>query len=136
MVVIFAFLELEQKLPFFKGLIVREGLQVELRLQKKPFCEKTAFGGFYKTRMCRFPTLELSRSGSKGVISGVLQPPRMLSYVLNYREQEIISQEPISKRFVKSHFLTTELTEHREYLILLTIYLCDLRGLCGKFDFL
>ena len=86
--------------------------------------------------MCRFPTLELSRSGSKGVISGVLQPPRMLSYVLNYREQEIISQEPISKRFVKSHFLTTELTEHREYLILLSIYLCDLRGLCGKFDFL
>ena len=26
--------------------------------------------------------------------------------------------------------------DHREYLILLTIYLCALRGLCGKFDFL
>jgi len=32
---IFAFLELEHKLPFFKGLIVRKGLQVEVHPLKK-----------------------------------------------------------------------------------------------------
>ena len=39
--------------------------------------------------MCRFPTLELPRSGSKGVISGLCSHPVCLYLFL----------EPVSKRF-------------------------------------